>query len=189
MVRVLGDVLLEVDAREADALRSGGRLDLDGAAEAEGLVVLRDLVVLRGVRIEVVLAVELAVVADLAAEHESGEDGQLDRLAVHQRQRAGIPEADRADVRVGRVGERRLAAAEHLRGRLELYVGFETDGDDEVHASQDLSSALRTRRTSSLSIPGVTIFSVTIRVRSFSKAAAIWTSVASWWNILKKSSQ
>ena len=47
--------------------------------------------------------------------------------ALSDRQRARQPEADRAGVGVRRVAERQLAAAEHLRPRLQLDVDLQPD--------------------------------------------------------------
>ena len=109
----LAGVLLEVDARDADAgrvapsrrhapRRRRGVLALPGAvpvdldvevpADAERQVVLRDLVVLRHVGIEVVLPMELAPAADVALERQAGQDGGLDRPSRSARAAApGMP--------------------------------------------------------------------------------------------------
>ena len=65
--------------------------DLEPALAAERQIVLADLIVLGQVRIVVVLAVPLGEARDLAAA-PGRLDRQLDRLAVHHRQRAGQPE-------------------------------------------------------------------------------------------------
>jgi hypothetical protein len=138
-VERFGDVFLEVNADEADGfvgdeggvflrvLGIGEEVERDGAAEAEGLVVLGDLVILRHVRVEIIFAVELAALGDAAAEHFAGEDGFHNRLFVRDRQHAGHPEADRADMGIDRAAELVFAAAEHLGVGLELDVNFQAD--------------------------------------------------------------
>ena len=64
---------------------------------------------------------------------DAGHGAQAHGLAVEGRQRAGIAEADRADLRVGLGAGLRGAAAEHLRARLELDMDLESDGDLVVH--------------------------------------------------------
>src|SRR5436305_4128901 len=91
-------------------------------APADRYVVLGDLVRLRAVGIEVVLAVEDRPRRDLAVERESDHHPEVDRALVEHRQRAGKREARGAGVDVRRIAERQLAAAEHLRPRLELDV-------------------------------------------------------------------
>ena len=54
-------------------------------------------------------------------------DGELDDAAIEHGQHAGHPEADGADVGVGRRAEGIGAPAPHLRLRLELDVGLQTD--------------------------------------------------------------
>ena len=140
-VETFRDILLEVDADEAGffvfgcdgflgVLRVGEIVERDGTAEAERQIVLADLVVLRHVRVEIIFAVELADRADLAAEHEAGEGGELQRLLVHHGQCAGHSEADGADIgiRLGAVFDR--AGAEHFAAGLELDMHFEADGGD-----------------------------------------------------------
>ena len=140
-MEALGDVLLEVDAGEADFLVFGGDgflgvlgvgevVEGDSAAEAEGQIVLADLVVLRHVGVEVVFAIELADRANLAVQHEPGEGGEFERLLVHDRQGTGHAEADRADIGVGFRAVFHRAGAEHLAAGFELHVDFEADGGD-----------------------------------------------------------
>src|SRR5262249_13210208 len=88
---------------------------------------LRDLITLREIRVEVVLPGEDGVGRDLAAECEAELHRPLDRSAVDHGQRSGETEADGARVRVLPRTEARLAAAEHLRLRLELHVDLEPD--------------------------------------------------------------
>ena len=79
------------------------------------------------VGIEVVLAVEDRARRDLAAERHAHHDPEVHGLGVGHRQRAGQAEADRAGARVGLLAEAQLAAAEHLRARLELDVDLQAD--------------------------------------------------------------
>ena len=119
------------------------------AADAERLVVLRDLVALRVVGIEVVLAREDGLVGDLAAEREAELDRPLDRLAVRDGQRARVREADRARARV-RLGEvLELAAAEHLRPRLQMDVDLEPDDGFPLSAHRARSFASCSARSMS----------------------------------------
>ena len=115
----LRGVLLEVDAMDPDVAEPPVRSERD--------VVLADLVPLRQVRIEVVLAVEDRPRRDLAAERDRDPHRVFDRLLVGHRQRPGVAEADRAGVGVRLGAELELAAAEHLRPRLELDVDLEAD--------------------------------------------------------------
>ena len=94
------------------------RTSAEPPAAAQRLVVLADLVALGQVGIEVVLAVEDRARRELAAEREADHQprsGSAPR--VDDRQRPGQAEADRAGVRVRRLAEGQLAAAEHLRAR------------------------------------------------------------------------
>src|SRR5205823_4162943 len=107
--------------------------DDEPAACAERLVVLADLVRLRQVGVEVVLAVEDRALGDLALEREPELDALLDRAAVRNRQRPRKREADGAGLRVRCAAEAVLAAAEHLRARLQLHVDLEADDGLPVH--------------------------------------------------------
>ena len=100
---------------------------VDPAVLGDRLVELRNLVALGQVGIEVVLAREDGALAHLAVERQRGQRGELDGLGVEHRQRAGQPEADRADVGVGRGAEVVGAAAEGLGGGQQLHVDFESD--------------------------------------------------------------
>ena len=59
--------------------------------------------------------------------------GQVKRLAVHHRQRAGQAERDRVGLRVGRQTEVGAAPREHLALGLKLNVDFQADDDFVVH--------------------------------------------------------
>ena len=103
------------------------RHDVHVAVEADRLVVLRGLEVLRHVRVEVVLPREPAPLRDLAVQRQPDPDRRLDGLAVDDRHRAGQAEAGRADLGVGLGAELGRAAAEHLRGGVELDVDLEAE--------------------------------------------------------------
>ena len=129
-------VLFKMDVVDADEfLRAVGERDLDSAADAQGIAVLRDLVILGHVRIEIVLAVEGRVAVDLATEHHAAHHRELHRLFVHDRQRPGIAETDRADVGVRFAAGLQETAAEHLGVRLELDVRFQPDCVFKFHNS------------------------------------------------------
>ena len=97
------------------------------AADAERLLVLRDLVALRVVGIEVVLAREDGLVGDLAAEREAELDRPLDRLRFATGSAPGCARQT-GHVRVfGSAEVLELAAAEHLRPRLQMDVDLEPD--------------------------------------------------------------
>ncbi len=123
-VHQLGRVLLEVDAVQAHVAQM--------TAAAQRDVVLGDLVALGEVGIEVVLAVEDRPRGDLAVERQTHHQPVVDRLRVDGRQRARKPEADRARARVGLLAEAQLAAAEHLRVRVELDVDLQADDGLEL---------------------------------------------------------
>ena len=116
----LGGVLLEVDAVDPHVAQA--------AAAAQRHVVLGDLVALGQVGIEVVLAVEHR------ARRRAREPSARPIISPKWTARAlttgsapGQPQAHRAGVGVGRIAERQLAAAEHLRPRLELDVDLQPD--------------------------------------------------------------
>src|SRR6266542_1372423 len=126
-VHGLRRVLFEVRTHEPDFAIAVRARDEQRAADAERLVVLGDLVALRIVGIEVVLAREDRLVRDRAAEREAELDRPLDGLTVRDRQRTWMRETHRARARGG-VGEGlELAAAEHLRTRLQVHVDLEPD--------------------------------------------------------------
>src|SRR6266487_2504434 len=79
------------------------------------------------VRIEVILAVEDRALRDPAVERVPELDRPLDRSLVRYGQGAGKRQANGAGARVRLTSEARLAAAEHLRVRLELDVDLEAD--------------------------------------------------------------
>ena len=132
----LGRVLLQVDAVDAHVA--------EPASAAQRHVVLGDLVALGVVRIEVVLAVKQRAVGDLAAERQADHHAELDRALIGHRQGSGETQADGAGVDVRRIAERQLAAAEHLRSRLQLDVDLKPD-HRLVVGSAALTLALRVR--------------------------------------------
>ena len=125
-VHGLGGVLFEMRANEAD-LEAFGARHCQGAADAERQVVLGDLVALRVVGVEVVLPAEDRARGDLGAEREAELDRPLDRRAIRDGERAGMGQADRAGARVLGRAEAGLAAAEHLRPRLQVDVDLQAD--------------------------------------------------------------
>ena len=128
-------VLLEVDVVYADQLLGAvGARDLHPAADAEGTAVLGDLVVLGHVGVEVVLAVKGGVRVHAAAEHQARHNRELHRLAVHDRERTRVAEADGADVGVRLAARLQQAGAEHLGLGPELDVRLEADGAFVFHA-------------------------------------------------------
>ena len=135
-VHVLRRVLLEMGADDADLELAVGGRQRHLPVHAEGLVVLGDLVALRQVGIEVVLAVEDRALGDLAAEAEAEQHRHLDRALVRHGQRSRVRQAHRA--RAGVLGRAvlELAAAEHLRPRLQVDVDLEADDRFPAHRSR-----------------------------------------------------
>ena len=132
-VHVLRRVLLEMRPDDADLELAVGRRQRHVPVHAERLVVLGDLVALRQVGIEVVLPMEGRALGDLAAEAEAEQDRHLDRALVRHGQRARMGEADRAGAGVLGREVLELAAAEHLRPRLQVDVDLEADDRFPVH--------------------------------------------------------
>ena len=135
-VRQLAGVFLEVDpsqmtpAAAATVLAHG---DFEVTAPRKRQVVLADLIVLGQVGIVVVLAVPLGKRSDLGVQRHGRLQGQVKRLAVHHRQRAGQAERDRVGLRIGRQTEVGAAPREHLALGLKLNVDFQADDDFVVH--------------------------------------------------------
>ena len=132
----LGGVLLEVRADDPDLTVAVRPRHDEPAARGERDVVLGDLVPLRQVGVEVVLPVEERTLGDLAAEGEAELDRPLDRRPVRHRQRPRMREADGAGARVRLLAPDVLAAAEHLRPRLQLDVDLEADDRFPGHDSR-----------------------------------------------------
>ena len=114
LVEQLARVLFHVDAEQPHAPQPAAGGDLYVAAGGQRPLVLRDLVALGQVRVEVVLAREDRGLADGAVRGQGGAQGQAHGLAAQHGQRAGQPQADRADVGVGVVAEAVAAGAEDL---------------------------------------------------------------------------
>ena len=112
-----------------------GRGNVEPAMLGERLIELRNLVALGQVGIEVVFAGKDGAFANLAIDSGCGQHGELDCALVEHRQRARQPEADRADVGVGRRAELRRTAAEGLGPGEQLHVDFEAD--DRLIFGQD----------------------------------------------------
>ena len=121
--------------------------DVEVAALRYRVLVLRYLVGLRQVGVEIMLAVEARAVLYLAVKAEAHFYGEVYRVVVDDRKRAGNGEAYRADVRVRRradvVGR---AAAEELRLRLELEMYFKSDDYFSFHLIYLLISPHRASR-------------------------------------------
>ena len=155
----LAGVLFDVRAHDADADAVG---QVEPAVDVDRLVVLADLVVLRHVGIEVVLAVEDRALRTSQCSAVPIAQGELDCPLVEHRQRAGQPEADRADVGVRFVAEGVAAPAEQLRRRGELAVHLETDdrlpGTVAHGASQPVP---RRRRVGAASLEAAATWNIT----------------------------
>src|SRR5438874_12745393 len=136
----LAGVFLHVNAPDANIIYF--------PAGGERAIELRDLISLRKVGIEIVFAREDRSLVNFALRRECHPNRELDRFSIEHRQRAGIAEADRADLRVGRSAERGGAAAEDLRLRLQASVNFESDDGRPRHAAE-LSRRIESPRTQS----------------------------------------
>ena len=110
------------------------------ATRAQGQIVLRDLIILRHVRIEIILAIEFTERRNFAAEHQSRQHRQAQRLVIHHRQRARQAETDRTGQRIRLRPKLDRASAKHLRARLQLDVYFETDRDQIFHTRAEFLS-------------------------------------------------
>jgi hypothetical protein len=133
-VHALADVLLDVDAADADVLDAAFGDDLERAVDRQRPIELADLVALGEIGVEVVLAIELGQRRDLAA-HRGGERERHEhRVAVRDGQRAGHAEADRAAQGVRRCAVPHRTAAEHLALGAELEVDLHADERLGVHA-------------------------------------------------------
>ena len=134
-VHVLRRVLFEMGADDAHGDVAVGGRQRERPVDAERLVVLGDLVALRQVGIEVVLAMEGGPLDDFAAERVAEQDRHLDRAPVRDGERARVREADGARARVLGREVLELAAAEHLRPRLQVDVDLEADDRFPAHFS------------------------------------------------------
>ena len=85
----LSGVFFEVQVVEADALRLAVGYDVEVAALRYRVLVLRYLVGLRQVGVEIMFAVEARAVLYLAVEAEAHFHGEVYRVVVDDRKRAG----------------------------------------------------------------------------------------------------
>ena len=142
-MRQLAGVLLEVDPGQAAPAAPAAvfpHRDLQMPALRERQVILADLIVLGQVGIIVVLPVPLGERRDLGMQRHGRLQRQVERLAVHHRQRAGQAERDRVGLRVRRQAEVGPAPGEHLALGLELHVDFQADDDFVVHEAIPISA-------------------------------------------------
>ena len=135
-MQILGGVFFEMQARDADALLRAIVIDLDPAIRCEGKFVLGDLIALGQIGIEIIFAGEARMFVDGTVQGKRGAHGQFDGAFVQNWQRAGETEADRADIRVGRVAEAVGASAENLGVGQKLDVDFQAD--DRLVLREDL---------------------------------------------------
>ena len=105
------------------------QLDFDRAADDDREILLGELIVLRVVWIEVVLPIPGAARGNLGTDDQAEQDGFLDRLAVHDRQRTGQAEDDRVDLFVRLLAETPGRRREDLGARVQLDVHLEADDD------------------------------------------------------------
>ena len=117
----LAGILLDVDARNADALLLAVDIDVDVAVLTERMIELRDLVCLRQIGIEIVLSVHFREMCDLAVEHHARARRKFDDLLVEHRQCTRHTHADRTAARI------RLAAV--IGGAVAEYFGLGTQLD------------------------------------------------------------
>src|SRR5207244_4641115 len=87
-VQIFPRVLLEMGRPDADAPARSVLPDLQPAVLADRQLVLGDLIALREIRIEVILAGKPAQRRDRAVQGEARADGELDGLAVDDREDA-----------------------------------------------------------------------------------------------------
>ena len=134
-MRQLAGILLQMYAADADGLLALRRPDHQPAVHSQRLLVLRDLIALGQIGIEIILTREDAGVLHLAFQRQSDTDGKFDGSLIHDRQRARHARTDGTNRTVGRRGSavHNLAAAEHLRLRLEFSVDFESDNRFVFH--------------------------------------------------------
>ena len=126
-VDVLARVVLEMDARDADALHRVAHGDVEMPMLADGLLVLRNLIPLGQVGIEVVLAGEDRGAIHGAPHGNPHTCGELHGLLVEHGQHTGHTGAHLADMGVGVGPEGRRTRTEQLRPGTQLGVDFKTD--------------------------------------------------------------
>ena len=123
----LARVLLDVDARDANALLARFRLHHQVPADAQRQVILADLVRFGQVGIEIILSVLLGVTRNRAARRQPCQHRVMHHLPIEHRQRAGKAHTDRAALRVRRCAEGRRAGAEDFGLRFQLHMNLQAD--------------------------------------------------------------
>jgi hypothetical protein len=122
-------VLLEMGARQVDAMRHFADEEIKRAALHHRRFVLADLVALGQVGIEVVLAREDRHRRDRRADGEAEANRALDGTAVGHGQGAGQRQVDGRGLRVRRRAEGGRGAAEDLRSGRQLGMRLDADHD------------------------------------------------------------
>ena len=120
-------VFFHVNAGDADAPGRTVDLDVKEAVLRQGKFVLGDLVTLRQVGIKVVFPGEDRLGIDPAVGGQGHFQGELHRFLVQDRQTPGHPQADLADMGIGRGPEGGGAAAEDLAGGEQMGVDLQPD--------------------------------------------------------------
>ena len=144
VVHALAGVFLQVSPDDPHVLgreTSLGVADLQGAVEAERQIVLADLVSLRQVGIVILLAIPLGKRGDFAIQRHGRRQRQLEtRRRFITGSVPGMPDANRAGLRIGRAAEARGATAEQLALSGKLHVDFQPDDGCKrrVHGSVGL---------------------------------------------------
>ena len=137
---VLADILLQVCAGDLHTSHSIDRsraieLELQPPVGRGRLVVLGDLVVLGGVWIEIIFPVELGEPGNFAVEQIAGQHGESDGLGIGHGENSRHAQTNWTNVGV-RIGTEGVGApAPHLRLRLKLDVGLQTDDRFVFHAA------------------------------------------------------
>ncbi len=116
-------------------MRRGRTFDLDvqKAVLGQGKFVLGDLVTLRKIRIKVVFPGEDRLGIDPAVGGQGHFQGELHGFPVQDRERTGHPQADLADLGIGRGPEGGGAAAEDLAGGEQMGVDLQPDNGFVLH--------------------------------------------------------
>src|SRR5262249_1724100 len=138
-VNQLSGVLLEVNPAKAHPAHR--------ATCRQGLIELRDLISLRQVGVEVVFACEDRSLVDRATRGQRGAHRQVHRMAIEHRQRAGVSEANGADVGVRRRAELCGAGAEDLRPRQQARMNLEADHRLPLRHRRRLSRIMPTMKS------------------------------------------
>ena len=112
---------------DADALGLAVHLDIQMAVFRQGQLVLGDLVALGQVGVKIVFPGKDRLRIDPAVGGQGHLQGVLHRLLVQHRQRPGHPQADLADLGVGRRPEGGGAAAKDLAGGEQMGMDFQPD--------------------------------------------------------------